>query len=182
MTLHARIAPFDPSTAFPKVASLQSIARISMTQPKQKPSPAPTAPHLSVRMLVASKEESPALAGRKRRGVNSQHLTIGLRCQSGSAAVGLAARRTCQMLRRDPFAFFTPLPFSFGFVCFSRHGKVNDVEPRENTREDCPQDRTIPLPGTYNSERRTESDPCLSDRGCCLVGDLSKDHRVVSEL
>ena len=71
--------------------------------------------------------------------------------------------------------------FSFGFVCLARHGKVNDVDPREDTRENRPYDRTIPLPGTYDSDRRAESNTCLGNRVCCLVGDLSNDHRVLTE-
>ena len=60
--------------------------------------------------------------------------------------------------------------------------KVNHVKPRENTGKDGPQDGAVPLPGTYNSDRRTESDSCLRDSVCCLVGDLSKDHhRVITE-
>lgn len=71
--------------------------------------------------------------------------------------------------------------FLFGFVCLARHGKVNDVEPREDTRENRVQNRTIPMPRTYNSDRRTESYPCLGNRLRCLVGNLSNDHRVLTE-
>jgi len=78
-------------------------------------------------------------------------------------------------------ALFGAIDFSFAFVAFSRHGEVDDVEPREDAREDRPQDRTIPVPGTYNSDRRTEADPCLSDRVCCRVADLSNDHKAVTE-
>ena len=71
--------------------------------------------------------------------------------------------------------------FLFGFVCLARHGKVNDVEPREDTREDRVQNRTIPMPRTYNSDRRTESYPCLGNRLRCLIGNLSNDHSVLTE-
>ncbi len=69
----------------------------------------------------------------------------------------------------------------FGFVCLARHGKVNDVEPREHTREKRVQNRTIPMPRTYNSDRRTESYPCLGNRLRYLVGNLSNDHMVLTE-
>jgi len=42
---------------------------------------------------------------------------------------------------------------SFGFVWLARRREVNDVEPGENARKYRPEDRTIPLPGTDNSDR-----------------------------
>jgi hypothetical protein len=65
--------------------------------------------------------------------------------------------------------------FSFGFVGLARQSKVNDVEPRKNTGKDRPQDRTIPMPGTYDGDHRTESNPDLGDGVSCLGDDLSDD-------
>src|SRR5437870_1348753 len=71
--------------------------------------------------------------------------------------------------------------WSFGFAWLSRYREVDDVEPREYTGEDGPQDRTIPLPGTYDGDRRTESDPGLGYRLCCLIGHLGNHHRNFTE-
>ena len=68
---------------------------------------------------------------------------------------------------------------SFDFVRLSCHGKVNDVEPRKDTCENRPKNRTISLPGTHNGDGGTESDARLRDVHCCRAEDLSNNHRLL---
>jgi len=77
------------------------------------------------------------LRSRKRRGVTSQHLPIGFRYQSCSAALGLAARRTCQMLiLLNPPPFLTKM-HALPAKCFPAPFHRAHRQPAGNAGHSC---------------------------------------------